>query len=83
MRLVHGGLARASMASTGKSAHGSIVETYLGDTQMFVRAVWRIKRLIDLRQTLREMDVPTSREAHNLGLTGPDFSKMTRGLFDR
>lgn len=54
-----------------------------GTAQMFVRAVWRIKRLVDLRQALREMDVPTTRDADNLGLSGPDFSKMTRGLFDR
>ncbi len=50
---------------------------------MFVRAVWRIRRLVDLKQTLRELDVPTTRDADVLGLTGPDFSKMTSGLFDR
>ena len=48
---------------------------------MFVRAVWRIKRLVDIKQTLREMEVPTTRAS--LGLSGPDFQKMTRGLFDR
>ena len=48
---------------------------------MFVRAVWRLKRLVDLKQTLREMDVPTTREG--LGLSGKNFDKMTRGLFDR
>jgi hypothetical protein len=48
---------------------------------MFVRAVWRNKRLVDLRQTLREVDGPTTRDA--LGVSGPDFQKMTRGLFDR
>jgi hypothetical protein len=48
---------------------------------MFVRAVWRLKRLVDIKQTLREMEVPTTREA--LGLTGPEFQKMTRSLFDR
>lgn len=48
---------------------------------MFVRAVWRLKRLVDIKQTLREMDVPTTRDA--LGLSGNDFQKMTRGLFDR
>ena len=51
------------------------------DTQMFVRAVWRIKRLVDIKQTLREMEVPTTRDA--FGLSGTDFQKMTRGLFDR
>lgn len=50
---------------------------------MFVRAVWRLKRLVDIRQTLRELDVPTTRQSDVLGMTGPDFSKMTRGLFDR
>jgi hypothetical protein len=50
---------------------------------MFVRAVWRIKRLVDIKQTLKEMDVPSTRDADLLGLTGPDFSKMTRSLFDR
>jgi hypothetical protein len=48
---------------------------------MFVRAVWRLRRLVDIKQTLREMDVPTTREA--LGLSGPDFQSMTRSLFDR
>ena len=48
---------------------------------MFVRAVWRLKRLVDIKQTLREMEVPTTRDA--LGIVGPDFQKMTRGLFDR
>jgi hypothetical protein len=50
---------------------------------MFVRARWRIKRLIDIKQTLREMEVPSTRNADLLGISGPDFSKMTRGLFDR
>lgn len=48
---------------------------------MFVRAVWRNRRLVDIRQGLRETEPPTSREA--LGVSGPDFAKMTRGLFDR
>lgn len=50
---------------------------------MFVRAVWRLRRLIDIKQQLREMDVPTTRDAELLGICGPDFAKMTRGLFDR
>jgi hypothetical protein len=56
-------------------------EPNTGDSQMFVRAVWRLKRLVDLKQALREMDVPTTRDA--FGLSGKDFQKMTRGLFDR
>jgi hypothetical protein len=55
----------------------------MGKTQMFVRAVWRVKRFVDVKQTLREIDVPTTREADMLGISGPDFSKMTRSLFDR
>ena len=50
---------------------------------MFVRAVWRVKRLVDIKQALREMEVPTTRDADVLGLAGSDFSKMTRGLFDK
>ncbi len=50
---------------------------------MFVRAVWRLERLVNIKQTLRELQVPSSREADSLGLCGPDFSKMTRGLFDQ
>ncbi len=46
-----------------------------GSITMFVRAVWRVKRLIDLKQTLREMDVPSSRNADLLGISGPDFRK--------
>ncbi len=54
-----------------------------GEKPMFVRAVWRVKRLVDIRQTLREMDVPSTREADFLGISGPDFKNMTRSLFDR
>jgi len=50
---------------------------------MFVRAVWRVKRLRDIKQTLREIDVPTARDAIMLGISGTEFSQMTRGLFDR
>ena len=51
------------------------------ETHMFVRAVWRLRRLIDVKQTLREMEVPTTRDA--FGISGTEFQKMTRGLFDR
>ena len=50
---------------------------------MFVRAVWRSKRLVDLKQTLREIGAPSARDADLLGICGPDFAKMTRSLFDR
>jgi hypothetical protein len=58
-------------------------QTETGTRDMFVRAIWRLRRLVDLKQTLREMDVPSSRGQDLLGITPPDFSRMTRGLFDR
>jgi hypothetical protein len=66
-----------------KSDHAPFVAMTKRDMPMFVRAVWRVRRLVDIKQQLREMDVPTTRDADLLGLSGPDFSKMTRGLFDR
>jgi hypothetical protein len=54
-----------------------------GSRSMVIRAVWRLRRLFDIKQTLREMEVPSTRNADILGVSGPDFSKMTRGLFDR
>ena len=50
---------------------------------MFVRAVWRNKRLVDIKRTLREMDFPTSKDSVLFGIAAKDFPKMTRGLFDR
>lgn len=50
---------------------------------MFVRAVWRSNRLINIKQTLREIEGPTTKQADILGRCPPDFGKMTRGLFDR
>lgn len=54
-----------------------------GICPMFVRAVWRLRRLVDIKQTVRETNVPSTRNADLLGLTGADFPKMTRSLFDR
>jgi hypothetical protein len=59
------------------------LEPWTGAMPVFVRAVWRVRRLVDIRQTLREMDVPSTKEADFLGISGPEFSKMTRSLFDR
>jgi hypothetical protein len=50
---------------------------------MFVRAVWRDRRLVAIGRTLRDRDVPTTRDADMLGVSAPDFDRMTRGLFDR
>ena len=81
MRSPHVLTAGTAVTRPGKSPHVGAVVIQKGNTQMFVRAVWRIKRLVDIKQTLREMEVPTTRDA--LGLSGSDFQKMTRGLFDR
>ena len=84
MHAAHEALDVYGMAPAPKSAHLAGISTLSGrDTPMFVRAVWRLKRLIDIKQTLREMDVPSTRDADLLGISGPDFSKMTRSLFDR
>ena len=84
MRFTHDARDARGIARQGKSPHVAVViPTAKRDTLMFVRAVWRIKRLVDIKQTLREMDVPSTRDADILGISGPDFSKMTRSLFDR
>ena len=69
------------MVGAGKSAQLWSVVNQMKVWPMFIRAVWRLRRLIDLKQTLREMEVPTTRTGY--GLSGPDLQKMTRGLFDR
>jgi len=50
---------------------------------MFVRAVWRQERLVDVRPNPREVGAPPRRNTDILGVCRPDFAKMTRGLFDR
>lgn len=50
---------------------------------MFIRAVWRTRRLIDVKQSWREVEVPTVRDAVLLPRPPRDFAKMTHGLFDR
>jgi hypothetical protein len=83
MRSAHAVIDVYGMARRLKSAHAAKVVTSLGTLPMFVRAVWRSKRLVDIKQALREIDVPSTRDADLLGLCAPDFQKMTRGLFDR
>jgi hypothetical protein len=83
MRAEHGSFASEGMAELPGSPHYLDVVNLEGNTQMFVRAVWRTRRLIDIKQNLRELDVPTARQAENLGVLDAEFSKMTRGLFDR
>lgn len=50
---------------------------------MFVRVVWRSKRLVDIKQARREIDVPSTRQADLMGIQPPDFARLTHGLFDR
>ena len=84
MRSVHVAVDLCGIGVWTKRAHvPRVLNQPQGNIPMFVRAVWRLKRLVDIKQTLREMDVPSTRDADLLGLTGPDFTKMTRSLFDR
>jgi hypothetical protein len=84
MRFSHGPDALWRVEPKGKSDDvPGVLQPPEGSSHMFVRAVWRLKRLVDIKQTLREMEVPSTRNADLLGVSGPDFSKMTRGLFDR
>jgi hypothetical protein len=83
MRQMHDARATRPMAQCLKSPHPPTAVTVTGNKPMFVRAVWRSKRLVDLKQTLRVMDVPSPKDADLLGISGPDFAKMTRSLFDR
>jgi hypothetical protein len=50
---------------------------------MFVRAVWRVRRLVDIKPTPRGISLPPTRDADLPGISGPDFGKMTLSLFDR
>ena len=83
MRISHDPDAFGPVEVGGKSDHfGRVLHLSNEADEMFVRAVWRLRRLVDIKQVLREMDVPSSPNADILGVSGPDFAKMTRGLFD-
>lgn len=81
MRRLHGAAVNRRVVGGGKSGQFLQIVNLRKGWPMFVRAVWRLRRLVDIKQTLREMEVPTTRTGY--GLSGPDFQKMTRGLFDR
>jgi hypothetical protein len=84
MRLTHGLDAYSQVERTGKSNDlPGILQPTKGRCQVFVRAVWRQQRLVDVRPNLREMGAPPKRNVDILGVSSPDFPKMTRGLFDR
>lgn len=79
----------ARMPSGGVEAKGksndvpAILHSEKEHILMFVRAVWRQQRLVDVRPTLREMGAPPKRNVDLLGHSRSDFPQMTRGLFDR
>jgi hypothetical protein len=74
-------MSEASLAEGDDGHHLPVDRTGTEVRSMFIRAVWRLKRLIDIKQSLREMEIPASRDA--FGLSRPDFPNMTKGLFDR
>ena len=42
-----------------------------------------LQRLVAIKQSLREAGAPPKRNADILGVSRPDFPKMTAALFDR
>lgn len=50
---------------------------------MFIRSVWRNRRLRERCPGFREPDPYVRRESDPLGRAGSDFTRMTQGLFDR
>ncbi|RYE07823.1 MAG: hypothetical protein EOP22_16280 [Hyphomicrobiales bacterium] len=83
MRISHDPDVFGPVVAGGKSEHfGSVLHLSNEADEMFVRAVWRLRRLVDIKQVLREMDVPSSLNADILGVSGPDFANMTRGLIE-
>jgi hypothetical protein len=60
-----------------------VTQLWTGACAMFVRAVWRSKRAPQSSRPLREVGLPSSRNAGIIGVCAPDFPNMTRGLFDR
>jgi hypothetical protein len=79
-------MARMPPAGWNETANQTIFPTSetLGKGMiMFVRAVWRHRRLVDVRPNPREIGAPPRRNVDILGVSRPDFANMTRGLFDR
>jgi len=81
MHLPHGGTEFCRVLLGIKSLHGAVGHSPTRRPAMFVRAVWRHRRLVDIKRGGRGSEAPTIRDA--LGLASPDFQKLTRGLFDR
>lgn len=50
---------------------------------MFIRIAWNGRRQLLCRPALRKNEIGGGREADDLGVPPRDFSKMTRGLFDK
>ena len=84
MLILHGPDECLRVERDGKSADvPGVLHTEKEHTPMFVRAVWRTQRLVEIRPTLREMGAPPKRNADLLWHSRSDFPHMTRGLFDR
>ncbi len=85
MRISHGPDAGFRVEARVKSDHvAGVLQPPEGRRIMFVRARLAHQAASSIiKQTLREMEVPSTRNADLFGISGPDFSKMTRGLFDR
>ncbi len=84
MRKPHGPDALSRVEQNGKSDDlPAVLQPHKGTCQVFVRAVWRQQRLVDVRPNLREIGAPPKRNTDILGVSSPDFPRMTRGLFDR
>lgn len=51
---------------------------------MFVRTIWRLRRLVDIPQHVREMSPAKSRaqEFEDFGISPREFLDMTRSEFD-
>jgi len=79
-------MARMPFAGWNRTANQTMFRrpaTTKGFREVFVRAVWRQQRLVDIKQTLREIGAPPKRNTDILGVSPSDFPKMTRSLFDR
>jgi hypothetical protein len=84
MRLTHGLDAGLRVEPYRKSNDvPAVLQPFKERHQMFVRAVWRQQPLVDPRPIQREIGAPPKRNVDILGVSAPDFPRMTRGLFDR
>jgi hypothetical protein len=83
MRISHDADADRRVERNRKSDHFRPSSDLREDRQVFVRAVWRDQRLIDVRRPSREIGAPPKRKIDIFGVCAADFPSMTRTLFDR